>query len=450
MGLKFDKLNIPNMGPTTRPPQQPPPPGTRSAIPIQIMGTPVGTPIGVPAATMAVNTTRDSKPIPPPQVPGAGLKRALNYYADYAGCGWWRMIAPETLLNIEQKAIINGLTTMVIDPRFYQGIQAVRLQRQATPVQLEFLKFLKDGQKYHGGKIIYEIDDIIVKDDIPDFNRCKVAFEDEKILASCLEMMQISDEISVTCQFMKEYYQDKTGNKNITVLPNYPAKMWMDGHYNRERILQNYYTHKKKPRIAYIGSGTHIDVTNRTNQVDDFFHIVDTIIATRNKFHWVFVGAFPLRLKPFIDRGEIEFIRWFPLKDLAKAYTTTNCQAVYAPLMDCTFNKAKSNIKYLEAATCGIPGVFQDLVTYNDAPLLFTTGQDLVDQLDLLLKDEHMYMRHSDEARKYADTMWLDDHLDEFVELYFTKINDPKREKLLRLNPDQKSNITHENSMFKT
>jgi hypothetical protein len=248
------------------------------------------------------------------------------------------MIAPELLMNINNKGVINGLTTMVLDPRFYAGIKAVRLQRQATPMQLEFLKFLKQGSEYHNFKIIYEIDDIIVKDDIPDYNRCKVAFESEEIMKSCLEMMAMSNEISVTCQYMKDYYMSKTGNKNITVIPNYPARMWMDGHYDPKRIQQNYQKNKKKPRVAYIGSGTHIDVMNKTNQKDDFSHVVDSIISSRKDIQWVFIGCFPLACKPFIDRGEMEFVQWFPLLDLWKAYTTTDIQAVIAPLQNNIFN----------------------------------------------------------------------------------------------------------------
>jgi hypothetical protein len=395
----------------------------------------MGKPMGLPGPIYGAMPVVAQREPPPLEMPGQGLDRAVNYYADYAGCGWWRMIAPEILLNINNKAIITGLTTMVLDPRFYAGIKAVRLQRQATPVQLQFLKFLKQGSDQHKFKIIYEIDDIIVKDDIPDYNRCKVAFDNDEIMNSCLEMMRMSDEISVTCQYMKDYYIHKTGNKNITVIPNYPAKMWMDGHYDQKKIQKDFQSSKKKPRIAYIGSGTHIDVMNKTNQKDDFAHVVDDIISSRKDIQWVFIGCFPLACKPFIDRGEMEFVQWFPLLELWKAYTTTNINAVVAPLQNNVFNNAKSNIKYLEAACCGIPGIFQDMVTYKDAPMRFTKGHELIDQIKALTKDEATYMKYSKKARAYADTMWLDDHLDEFAELYYTRIGDAKRTKLLKLNP---------------
>ena len=409
--------------------------GQYRPVKIHNIGSVMGKPMGLPGPIYGAMPVVAQREPPPLEMPGQGLDRAVNYYADYAGCGWWRMIAPEILLNINNKAIITGLTTMVLDPRFYAGIKAVRLQRQATPVQLQFLKFLKQGSDQHKFKIIYEIDDIIVKDDIPDYNRCKVAFDNDEIMNSCLEMMRMSDEISVTCQYMKDYYIHKTGNKNITVIPNYPAKMWMDGHYDQKKIQKDFQSSKKKPRIAYIGSGTHIDVMNKTNQKDDFAHVVDDIISSRKDIQWVFIGCFPLACKPFIDRGEMEFVQWFPLLELWKAYTTTNINAVVAPLQNNVFNNAKSNIKYLEAACCGIPGIFQDMVTYKDAPMRFTKGHELIDQIKALTKDEATYMKYSKKARAYADTMWLDDHLDEFAELYYTRIGDAKRTKLLKLNP---------------
>jgi hypothetical protein len=96
-----------------------------------------------------------------------------------------------------------------------------------------------------------------------------------------------------------------------------------------------------------------------------------------------------------------------------------NINAVVAPLMNCTFNMAKSNIKYLESACLGIPGVFQDLITYKDAPILFTDGPEMVKKLKKLLGDRKYYAKMSKQARSYAETMWLDDHIDEYTDLYF-------------------------------
>jgi len=397
----------------------------------------IGIPGGIPKLVTMLPIRQQIAP-PPLAMPGANLDRALNYYADYGGCGLWRMVWPEMLINGYQKGIINGLTTMNLDPRFYSTYKAIRLQRQATPVQLEFVKFLKNVATEHGFKVIYEIDDIIFKDDIPDFNRCKVAFEDDKILQSATDMMQLSDEVSVTCKYMKDYYREKTGNNRITVIPNYAPRFWADRFYSEDKLSRNYDKFRKKPRIGYCGSGTHFDVANKTNQLDDFTHVINFIIKTRKDFQWVFMGGFPLPLKPFIDSGEIEFAQWAHIYDYPKAIADLNINANFAPLMDCHFNRAKSNIKYLEAATQGIPGVYQDMVTYEVAPLRFKTGDELVDQLKSLLKDKDHYMKQCRKARAYADTMWLEDHLDEFIELYFTNYGSKDRKTLLINNPEQK------------
>lgn len=404
-------------------------------INLGIPNAPIGVPVGIPSVTTyrKVNQARQApKPLAPPS---SGLHRAVNYFADYGGCGFWRMIFPELLMNANQKAVINGLTTMVLDPRFYNGVKAVRLQRQATPVQLQFVKFLKEVSNHHDFKIIYEVDDIIFRDDIPDFNKCKDAFVSEEILNSSMEMMAMADEMTVTCEYMKQYYIEKTGNKKITVIPNYPPRMWADGFYDANRIGKNFKKYRKRPRVGYCGSGTHIDVANRTGQQDDFTHIVNNIIKTRKDFKWVMMGAYPLALKPFIDRGEIEVAPWVKLFDYPRAMYDLNLNATIAPLVDCHFNRAKSEIKFLEAACQGIPGVYQDIVTYKNAPLRFTTGDQLIDNLKMLLMNESYYNNASKISRKYAETMWLDDHLDEYSEVYFTPFGDPSRKALLKQNP---------------
>jgi len=403
--------------------------------------TPLGMPKGIPDIPVVRYERPQSSPTPPLAMPGSNLKRAINYYADYGGCGFWRMVWPETLMNGYQKAIINGLTTMVLDPRFYQGVDAVRLQRQATPIQLEFVKFLKQGAAQHDFKIIYEIDDVVFKDDIPMYNRCRDAFDDPKIVDSILQMMGMSDELSVTCEYMKEYYREKSGNKKVSVLPNYAPRFWMDGFYDKKIIAENWDKNKNRPRIGYCGSGTHIDVLNRTGQRDDFSGVVKQIISSRKDFKWVMMGAYPLHLKPLVDSGEIEFIPWSMIYDYPKSIHDLNLQAVIAPLEDNTFNRAKSNIKFLESACLGIPGTFQNLCTYKDAPLRFDSGDEMLDQLKMLSKDQGYHMKISKDSRAYAETMWLEDHLDEYHELYFTPYGSSERKALLRMNPEQREII---------
>lgn len=398
-------------------------------------------PNGMPVYSY-VNPTPVSVPnLPPVEMPEMGLARAVNYYADYGGCGYWRMIWPEYCLNSYQKICISGLTCMVMDVRFYQGLKAIRMQRQATPVQNAFIKELKKAQPQMGYRLIYEVDDIVFKDDIPDYNRCKEAFVSDEIINSILDIMSQMDEITVCSEFMKNYYIEKTGNKKITYVPNYPPKFWLDRFYNKKRIEELYDKNKKRPRILYAGSGTHIDVTNKTGMKDDFEHVVQEIIKARKKFKFVWKGCYPLAVKPFIDNGEMEYIDWSQLMDLPQSIYDIGANATFAPLQDNIFNKSKSNIKIIESGAFGLPGSYQDICTYQEAEFKFKNGSDLISQLEYITSDFDRYMKLSGKARKFTEGLWLEDHIDEYQAIYTTEWGSEERKEfspnLIEKNKDQ-------------
>ena len=411
----------------------------KSGIPNAPQGMPMGSPIFNYVGAKPIKV-----PEPPAvEMPESGLSRAINYLADYGGCGFWRLYWPELVMNGYNKGILSSLTQMIMDVNFYRPLKSIRMQRQATDVQVAFIRELCKLRSQTGLKLIYEIDDLVFREDIPDYNRCKDAFVDQKIVDNILEIMKNMDEITVTCNFMREYYKEKTGNKNITVIPNYPPKFWLDRFYNPERLEKLWHENRKRPRILYAGSGTHIDVLNRTGGQDDFGHVLQAIIKARKDFKFVFKGAYPIALKPFVDSGEMEFLEWSPLFDLPQGLYDAGCQAVYAPLVSNNFNKSKSNIKMIESGGIGLPGAFQDLCTYEEASFKFNSGDDLIDQLKNITGDFDKYVEYSRNARKYVDSMWLEDHIDEHAAVYYTgygsKERNEKSPRLIELNPEQKS-----------
>jgi glycosyltransferase involved in cell wall biosynthesis len=375
--------------------------------------------------------------LPPP--PELSLQRALNYYADYSGCGFWRMIWPEHLLNAHQKMTVHGSTVMCFDPNYFRNITAVRIQRQATAHQLRFIQFLKEMSKEHKFRIIYEIDDLVFSEDIPEYNKYKPAFTDPEIRRVAQSIMELCDEITVTNDFMKDYYMSKTGNKNVTVIPNYPPKFWMGNYYSDKKIAENYDRCQKRPRVLYAGSGAHFDVENRVGQNDDFAHVCRVIESTKHKYQWVFLGAYPLPLTHLVRSGEVEFHPWERLYTYPEKISKLNVNAMVAPLQDNTFNKAKSDLKLIEASCYGVPIVCQDLVTYENAPYKFKTGDEMIDQLDDILGKKGRYMNISSKFRKIAETRWLelDENIDKYKELYTLPYGHPDRKLLNSLNQNR-------------
>jgi glycosyltransferase involved in cell wall biosynthesis len=287
--------------------------------------------------------------------------------------------------------------------------------------------------------LVYEIDDLVFHEDIPDYNKFKSAFVDPKIRQSALDIMREMDEITVTNKFMQEYYRDKTGNQNITVIPNYPPKWWMGQYYDEDKIIRNWKKNKKKPRILYPASGAHFDVENRTKQRDDFFHVNEVIAKTVDKFQWVFVGAYPLPLQHLVKTGKIEFHPWQRLYEYPSLIDNLNCNMFIAPLQDNTFNKAKSDLKYIEACCYGLPIACQDLCTYGNAPYRFKTGDEMIDIIKDVLGNYSNYRKISRESRQVAETRWLehDDNVDKYLELYKYPYKDPKRKLLNSLADNQ-------------
>ena len=400
------------------------------------MSRPIILPFGVYEAPLPVVT----QPAPlaqqlPNQPPEANLPRVVHYPADQSGCSAWRMSWVGHLLNFHQKAMVQESTVMVTNPEWYRGVKVVRVQRQATPQQKEFVKFLKSIQPQCGFRLIYEIDDIVFREDIPEYNKFKFAFEADEIRNSSMEIMQICDEISVTCPYMRDYYRQKTGKQEITVIPNFPARWWMGNFYDKKRVMWAYDQNKRKPRILYAGSGAHFDVDNKIGQRDDFERVVREVIDTRHKYQWVFLGAFPMALQPYVQRGEIEFHTWQRFYEYPKKISELDITMMVAPLQNNTFNKAKSDLKYIEACCYGLPIACQDLCTYENAPIKFRDGEEMIAQIDATLKDSKKYKEQISMWRAVAEDRFLelDKNIDCYTELMLP-YGDPQRINLKRYN----------------
>lgn len=397
-------------------------------------GTIIGNTIGsVTAAPKSSSTIVNKKSPPPPEE----KLRGLNYVADYGGCGHWRLMWPSQLLNATQRAIIHNSSIMIESENYYKNITSIRMQRQVAPHQLKFFKFLQALKSKHGINLIYEIDDVFLYDDIPKYNRFRSAYSDPNIKKIGTSIMKDCDEVTVTCNYMKDYYSQFCNN--ITVIPNYMPRSWIDRYYDESRLYKNYDKHvkqKRKPRVLYSASGAHFDTTGYNKYVDDFSHINNTIRSTYNDIQWVFLGAFPIPLKDLVTSGKVEFHNWSMIPHYPDKIYDLQVNMTIAPLQDNVFNRCKSDLKLIEPGALGLPAICQDIVTYQNALYKFKTGDELVDQIKTLTSNRDVYIKSCRKSRAIAASRWLDDKLDIFVELYKYPYNSPQRKELNLLQQD--------------
>lgn len=372
--------------------------------------------------------------------PQPDSNRYVNFNAGNDGCMAYRRGFVSNHIRMSGHGDVTDLTKMIMEKSFYGGVKSVSLQRQAAPHQKEFIKYLKSIQPEFGFKMIYEVDDVVFREEIPDYNASKHGFDTDEVRQNCIDMINMCDEVTVTCQYMKDLYTEKTGQKNITVVPNFMPYWWIGHQYDYRKNCDSYDKNKKRPRIVYAGSGAHFDVKNATNQQDDFTHVLKFIIDNRFKYQFVFIGAYPPPLHPYVQAKEIEFHPWVNLIAYPTFLASLNAQLFIAPLMDTPFNRSKSDIKFIEAAQLGIPCLCQDMETYKDVPdfLRFKDADELEAKIENLLnyKNKAKYYRLLPELRKAGEARFLEhpQNIGCFLEALDTDFNSPLRHYLKKWN----------------
>lgn len=363
----------------------------------------------------------------------AGHYTVINYPADSAGCGYYRMIFPKLALQtIARDIYFIESTKMIGDPTFYRDIRVVRLQRQVSNQQCQFfLKFLKPLSESLGFWLVYEIDDVIAHDDIPAYNMARDTFNRNEFFDNVKNMLEASDLITVTTIELKRYYVDKykINEEKVLVIPNYLPRWWIGETFSVERQKRLFEENIKRPRIGIPLSSSHYDMKNQNNGVDDLSGIIDFVRSTHRKYLWNFVGHCPPPLVHLAKSGDIEISPASDMLNYPREMWRKNYQAVVVPLQDNVFNNAKSEIKFLETAALGIPCVTQRLKPYiKHNSLLFSNNNELQNVLDDLFKDKKKYAgvikdnRHKIDYKLddgvFSNGAWIEKNLKTWYDLY--------------------------------
>ncbi len=347
------------------------------------------------------------------------LIKVFYHTSTLRGLAYWRCLWPAYQMALRKEIMYSSIKNYFIDALPYTTSDVVVIQRSAGDISLKYVEKLSELSKVSNFKLIYDVDDVLFLDDVPDFHYCKSEGKGDP-KESIMEIMDLCDEITVSTQYLKDYYHKATGIEEITVLPNRIPFFWAGNFYSVEGLRRNYRKHKAKPRIIYAGSTSHIDCAMINNDKDDFTDVLKVMEATRNEFTWVFIACCPRLLLKYVESKEMEYYKAVPLGLLPKVIHSLEPNMMIAPLADNPYNHGKSNIKFLESAAQGLPIVCQDITPYKETPLRFKRGDELIEKIRCTMKDEESYMEESRKAKEIVDQQWLeiDGNISQFKKVY--------------------------------
>ena len=362
----------------------------------------------------------------------------VNYYGDRAACGWYRMSFPamalETLLQGNYTFKFLESQVPILDKNFYSandGTRVIRVQRWHTKAHAEIMKhFLRPVADAVGAWLIYEIDDVLTYEDIPDYNIAKPFFNPEIIGNSVQEIMDCCDLITVTTEELKNLYIRKFNQdpRKFFIIPNFLPRWWIGEAFNLDNQLKQWDQQHTKPHIGFCCSTNHFDIENKNKGVDDFTQMIDWIKKNENKYVFNFVGGVPQQLIQDAKENKI-FVQ--PPSDIfnyPRELLIRKLDLLIAPLIDSEFNRCKSNIKWLEFSALGIPMIGQNISTYNKyTNQVFNTTDDIENWIDKLFfrKDSRDFYaeiikknRAIIEGSGQGTGYWMEKNIQMYYDLY--------------------------------
>lgn len=348
--------------------------------------------------------------------------RAIQLHSGNGGCPFWRMYWQGYLLNLSERIRVIQLDSVPRDLIDFARINAIHIQKLSSQSHLRFyekLAALKDRFRF---RMIFEVDDALELEDIPKYNMAYHLIKENEDKWNIPQAMDLFDEVTVTTHALRDYYMKKCNQKNFTVIPNYPPMFWIGREYDEEILRRNYRRYRAKPRILYAGSASHFDHRDIPIDeiVDDFSPVKEAVLKSIKDFQWVFVGAMPQILKPFVETGEVEFYGWQQMDIYPRFLASLRINMCIAPLQNNVFNQCKSDLKFLEASALGLPIACQNMSIFSIAPIKFDTGDEMIEKVNETLRTEESYIEASRNGRRLLQSRWLEnvENIGKYRELY--------------------------------
>lgn len=270
---------------------------------------------------------------------------------------------------------------------------------------------LMAGRDRYGYKLVVDTDDN--SDLLPSYNQ---AFSDYHPAAGPHRIIRAelreADLVTVSTQPLKEWADKYAVRRGAVVMPNCIDPSLYVGIRGREKEER----HKGDQRIYWGGGAGHY---GDLLLVKDAMH---RIMAERSNVKLVFSNVMPDWAADF-PAFRCFFIRSAHVNAFSKILRWLCADVGLAPLVDNEFNRCKSNIKYLDYAMAGIPGVYQNLEPYASVKdgltgLKATTSEDWYRAITQILDDRDAAQKMAATAKSDVLANWtIDRHIGRYEQM---------------------------------
>jgi hypothetical protein len=332
----------------------------------------------------------------PPKMSTAAPPRldVYGWLADRTGCGHIRIMTPLTALR--DHGLTTGWAERLHTTRLPTG--ALIGQRICLPGPTETWQAL--ARKTSRPRLVYEIDDNLW-DIEHQSERAAAFFGDPTIRANLDANIRAADAVTVTTEPLADLVRPL--NPHVHVVPNYlPAWLLTHARPRREgRIV-----------IGWGGSSTHrADWQQCGQQVRRFLDRAPAAVE------WHGMGA-DYASEFRLPRERVRVTGW--TESVPDYWRAIDYDIMIAPLRPHPFNRAKSNLRVLEAAMLGIPvvasdyGPYAEFVQHGVTGLLVRSEHEWGKHLRALVEDEAMREEMGAAARRRAAAWTIEQHADEW------------------------------------
>ncbi|MGE8411716.1 MAG: glycosyltransferase [Pseudomonas sp.] len=153
----------------------------------------------------------------------------------------------------------------------------------------------------------------------------------------------------------------------------------------------------EKPRVGWAGAEW---------QFANLEVISDVVKALATEVDWIFMGACPEALRPYVK----EVHRGVEISLYPAALARLNLDLAVAPLQRTLLNECKSNLRLLEYGACGFPVVCSDLAGFrNDLPVTRVSDrfESWMEAIRMHLADPQASARAGDALREAVRRDWM-------------------------------------------